>query len=191
MSKQCTHEGCTRPVFGKGYCKAHQYLRPDFKASLIKRAKEKKEVKKEKTQKVTKVKTVARLKKDLWDIFSEFIRLRDADNNGYARCFTCGAIRYWRDGDCGHGIPRQHQSTLFNEQNNHFQCKPCNGFQGGKREEYKAEMNRRYGPDTWDLMLWASRQPKKWTAFELEHLTEHYKREADKLRAVKGDRKAA
>lgn len=186
-----TCKECTRPVFSKGYCKIHQYLRPDFKASQIKRAKEAKAEKKEKAQKITKVKTAKRLKKDLWDAFSEFIRLRDADQNGYCKCFTCGNIRYWRDMDCGHGIPRQHQGTFINEQNNHAQCKHCNGFEGGKREEYKAEMNRRYGPDTWDLMEWASRQPKKWTRFEMEHLTEHYKREADKLRAVKGDRKAA
>lgn len=29
--KTCKHEGCTFPVFGKGYCKSHQRCRPDYK----------------------------------------------------------------------------------------------------------------------------------------------------------------
>jgi hypothetical protein len=182
-----TCKECTRPVFGKGYCKIHQYLRPDFKASQIKRAKE---AKAETTEK-KKVITTKVLEARLWKVFSEFIRLRDADQNGFCKCFTCSNIRYWRDMDCGHGIGRQHKGTKYNEQNNHAQCGKCNGFEGGRSDVYKEEMNRRYGPHTWELMLVASKKPKKYTHFELEALTEHYKREADKLRAIKGDRKAA
>lgn len=32
-------------------------------------------------------------------IFSEYIRLRDADNNGYIRCISCGKIVFWKDTD--------------------------------------------------------------------------------------------
>lgn len=31
MPKQCKADGCTYPVFGKGYCQNHQYLRDDYK----------------------------------------------------------------------------------------------------------------------------------------------------------------
>ena len=31
MAKECNKEDCTNPVFGKGYCKWHQYLRADKK----------------------------------------------------------------------------------------------------------------------------------------------------------------
>jgi hypothetical protein len=31
MAKVCNKEGCDYPVFSKGYCKAHQYLRKDYK----------------------------------------------------------------------------------------------------------------------------------------------------------------
>jgi hypothetical protein len=181
MPKQCSQVDCTRPVFGKGFCKVHQHLRPDFKASIIKRSREKKEVKKEKV----KTLTTASLDNKLWKVFSEYIRLRDSDPNGYCRCFTCGNIRHWRKMDCGHGIGRQHKATKYNEQNNHAQCKPCNGFEGGRQDAYKEEMNRRYGAHTWELMLFASKQPKKWTVFELEALIQHYNREVDKLKAVK------
>jgi hypothetical protein len=31
MKKKCLSSGCNNYVFGKGYCKIHQYLRDDFK----------------------------------------------------------------------------------------------------------------------------------------------------------------
>lgn len=31
MPKTCSHTDCTFPVFGKGYCKRHQYMRKDKK----------------------------------------------------------------------------------------------------------------------------------------------------------------
>lgn len=120
--------------------------------------------------------------KKLWDTFSIYVRLRDTDENGYGKCFTCGRWIHWKDGDCGHGIPRQFKPTMFDEKNNHLQCKPCNGFHGGKREVYKEEMNKRYGPQAWDLMeIKAKSSYKKWSAFEYEALVNHYKQEIKSL----------
>lgn len=111
----------------------------------------------------------------LWKVFSMFIRLRDVGPDGYGKCFTCSRIIHWTRGDCGHGIPRQHKATKFNERNNHLQCKTDNGFQGGMREAYKSEMDRRYGENSWDLMQLASRQLVKRGQFEIDVLTKHYK----------------
>lgn len=46
-SKPCTVEGCGKPRFAKGYCKAHQSLRTDKKPKPIKKISEKGKVKKE------------------------------------------------------------------------------------------------------------------------------------------------
>jgi hypothetical protein len=35
MAKECKHEECTYPVWAKGYCKKHQYLRTDKKIKSI------------------------------------------------------------------------------------------------------------------------------------------------------------
>ena len=86
----------------------------------------------------------------LWVQFSLFIRLRDSDEHGICKCFTCGLVRDYKQMDAGHGISRQHQATKYNEQNNNAQCKKCNGFEGGKREVYKVEMDKKYGHGTWD-----------------------------------------
>jgi hypothetical protein len=121
----------------------------------------------------------------LWKVFSEFIRLRDADENGMAYCFTCGLLRHWKKGDCGHGIGRQHKSTKYNEKNNQFQCKKCNGFEGGMRERFKENMDRRYGNGTWDLMELMAKKPVKWGQFEIDAMTAHYKQLVSELKKAK------
>lgn len=122
--------------------------------------------------------------KKLWKVFSEYIRRRDADENGFCKCFTCGLVRHWKQGDCGHGIPRQHWSTRYAEKNNHFQCKRCNGFEGGKREVYKVEMDKRYGPGTWDLMEIMSKQKSKIGQFEIDAMEKYYKQKLKKSYAT-------
>ena len=113
--------------------------------------------------------------KKLWKQFSEYIRRRDADENGNCSCITCGLVRHWKQMDCGHGIGRQHWGCRYSEKNNHAQCKRCNGFEGGKREVYKEVINKRYGPDTWDLLELASRKAKKYSQFEIDTLEKYYK----------------
>lgn len=113
--------------------------------------------------------------KKLWPWFSMFIRLRDSDEQGFCKCFTCNRILFWKKMDCGHGLGRQHLSTKYSEKNNHAQCKHCNGFNGGMREVYKEEVNKRYGPQTWELLEIQARKPAKWSQFEADALEKHYK----------------
>lgn len=117
----------------------------------------------------------------LWPVFSRYIRLRDTNSEGIGKCFTCPEMKYWRKADAGHGAGRQHKGTKYNETNNHLQCKGCNGFEGGMREAYKAEMDKRYGPGTWDLMQAASRQVTKLSKTDCDIMVDFYKKEIEKL----------
>jgi hypothetical protein len=117
----------------------------------------------------------------LWKAFSLYIRLRDSDENGYGNCITCGRAIHYLKGDCGHGIGRQHKATKFNEMNNALQCKPCNAFEGGKREVYKEQVNRRYGVGTWEKLEVMSRTTCKKGQFEIDVMTKFYKEEVKKL----------
>lgn len=122
----------------------------------------------------------------LWPVFSQYIRLRDADNQGVVKCFTCGKVKHWTQVDAGHGIPRQHKATKYNETNNHAQCKTCNGFQGGVREIYKQRVDEKYGPGTWDKLQLASRSVCKHGKFEYDIMINHYKKEVSRLKLEKG-----
>lgn len=121
--------------------------------------------------------------KKLWKVFSLYIRRRDANEDGICKCFTCNYHAHYSKMDCGHGIPRQHWGTRYSEKNNHAQCKRCNGFEGGKREVYKNEVNKRYGEHTWDLLELASRKANKFSQFEIDALEKYYKAELVKLAA--------
>lgn len=121
----------------------------------------------------------------LWTQFSLYIRLRDSDENGFGKCFTCPRVLHYTKGDCGHGIGRQHKAVKYNEKNNHLQCKPCNGFEGGKREVYKERVNELYGPNTWELLELAARQPSKRSQFEIDVLTKHYSEQVKILKSKK------
>lgn len=122
----------------------------------------------------------------LWNIFSVFIRLRDSDTQGNGKCFTCGKLIHWTKGDCGHGIGRQHKSVKFNEWNNHLQCKRCNGFEGGRREVYKENMNKKYGSQTWEKMEIAAKRSPDWSAALLLNNVKYYEQQVELLKRDKG-----
>jgi hypothetical protein len=123
--------------------------------------------------------------KKLWKVFSQFIRLRDSNDHGYCKCFTCGRVRYWTDLDCGHGIGRQHLSVKYSEKNNHAQCKHCNGFEEGMKDIYAKNVDEKYGKGTWNLLKLAARKPFSLSNFEITALTVHYKKEVEKLKKQK------
>lgn len=136
-------------------------------------------------EKKKKVKTVKKLEEELWKIFSEYIRRRDAkrfSGGDTGKCITCQKKGHWKQFDCGHFISRKFKATKFDEKNNHLQCKACNGPYGsGKQYEHGREIDRMYGAGTADLILMKSRQNCKRGAFEYEILIEEYKQKLKKL----------
>jgi hypothetical protein len=123
-------------------------------------------------------------KADQW--FSRFIRLRDADENGFGRCCTCGTIKQVKYMDCGHFIGRQHMATRFNEMNAHVQCKKCNGFEEGKKVQYKDFIVQRYGENQYNLLLHNARNFKKFAEHELTAIEKNYEAETERLLIEKG-----
>lgn len=121
----------------------------------------------------------------LWKVFSLYIRLKHSDENGFCTCYTCGAIRYFSDLDCGHGVGRQHKATKFDEKNNRPQCKPCNAWGQGKADVFKEKMDLEHGPGTWELMNFKSKQPFSWGQFEVDLLFLFYLKEIRSIIKVK------
>ena len=60
---------------------------------------------------------------DTW--FSKYIRLRDAEPNGYFRCISCGKVKAFRKADCGHYFSRTHMATRYDEDNCNAECSYC------------------------------------------------------------------
>jgi hypothetical protein len=121
-------------------------------------------------KKLTRSRTVVKLD----TIFSKFIRLSNADKNGYCNCFTCGSRAYWtNDGvDAGHFMSRKHYSTRWDERNVKPQCKICNMYRNG--EQYK--FSQILGKDLSEELYQLSKKTVKYSTGELNSMAEHYKK---------------
>jgi len=131
----------------------------------------------------TKYKGTAKLKKEVWDIFSKYIRLRDClrtrgvltDGN----CISCGALRPINQCDAGHFINRWYGSTFFDERNVHLQCKRCNNM--GETLKYRRAIITLYGEGIDVELEDKATEIKNFTIPELEGLKETYKEKIKEL----------
>ena len=115
------------------------------------------------------------LKAKAWKVFSEYIRRRYADAGGTAECFTCGALAYWKDLQCGHAIGGRHNAVLLDEEICRPQCCRCNIFMRGNYPVFTTKLIRRHGVAWFEGKLQQARQIVKWARSDLEGLIEQYK----------------
>lgn len=87
--------------------------------------------------------------KKLDRIFSIFVRKSNIfdKHNELCRCYTCGAIVHWKQGDAGHYITREHKGTRWDERNVKFQCQSCNRFKSGVSDEFALHLIKDYGQE--------------------------------------------
>ena len=87
-----------------------------------------------------------KLKEKLWNIFSQYIRIRYSNMSGYVNCVTCGVLKHWKELDAGHYIPKTKGSAIyFTVRNVHPQCIDCNRFKAANLAKYRIYLKRTYG----------------------------------------------
>jgi len=122
------------------------------------------------------------LKKRVWRLASEYNRRKDADTNGNTTCKTCGKFGHWRDFDAGHFIAKGNgNSVYFIDDNIHAQCRRCNSFDEGNKENYYPYMLERYGQERVDELKVMKHQPLKITREDYAEMEANYK---NKIRAL-------
>jgi hypothetical protein len=126
-----------------------------------------------------------KLRKKLDRIFSEFIRLRDADSNGYVRCITCGKVYFWRDVDNGHYCERAKLSTRFNELNCHAQCVNCNWTHEGQKMIYREKLVGLYGAQEVKKLETLSQISGGDDSISLMYKIEEYQQKVKALKKIK------
>ena len=142
-------------------------------------------------RKITKRKTLAEktareLGKVLDRVFSEFIRLRDADEQGYCRCVTCGGVHHWKEIHCGHFIGRANKAVRFNELNCHAQCVKCNTYRSGEHHIYRQVLVNKYGKEAVDKLENEAYLGGDFTAYGLQVLIGEYREKVRLLKREKG-----
>ena len=108
--------------------------------------------------------------KKLDAVFSKYIRLRDADQEGYCRCATCGEKTHWTKIQAGHFISRKHYATRWDERNVHAQCVACNVFKYGEQYKYSLYLGENLSKELYNKSL----KTAKFTDIEIMEMIEEY-----------------
>jgi hypothetical protein len=133
--------------------------------------------------------TVSKLKTKLDDIFSLYIRLREATDEGLVQCFTCGKVGHYKTGGMqnGHFQSRKHLATRFSEDGNcEVQCIKCNIFDSGQQYIFSLRLDEKYGEGRAQELQYLARTTLKISRVEYEEKISYYKSLVEKLLKDKG-----
>ena len=134
-------------------------------------------------KKRTKTASMKSLRDKLDRVFSQFIRLRDSDENGTVACVTCGALKHWKEVHAGHFIKRQHMSVRWDPRNCAGQCCKCNLYMGGQQDVFAMVILRKHGADVLSELLSMKHEPRKFSRYELEAMIIEFKESAAREQA--------
>ncbi len=131
-------------------------------------------------------------KKELWKIFSMFIRMRDCFeatgtlDNGF--CCTCGMPKTYKTLQAGHFIPGREDSILFEPTCVHAQCYRCNVKRSGEWVKYYRFMQEKYGQAEIDRLMELSEQKREINIAWITLTAVYYLNEIDELKEIYAER---
>lgn len=170
----CQHPGCkTYGPLTKKLCGIHYWQSVRIKSAAKFEEKE-----------LSQNESLSTVMDDLDVVFSQFIRLRDSDDNGYIPCYCCGAFNYWTECDCMHFMPRIHQNTRYSEENCHGGCVSCNRQKKGNLLQYGEHLERD-SPGSVEFLEEQARISYSYSVSEIKGLISHYSKEVSRMRKTK------
>ena len=138
-----------------------------------------------KTIKKPKHKSVNSLKKQLWPIFSLYIRMRDCLRTtgctSWGLCITCGRRYHIKLLQAGHFIAGRHNANLFSEKGTHAQCYNCNINLRGNTLEYRRQIIELYGEGHDTILELEAAQIKQFSIPDLEEKKQYYQQKIKEL----------
>lgn len=122
---------------------------------------------------LTKDESLSTVVADLDAIFSKYIRMKTADENGYVSCVTCGFTDKYSQMHCGHFIPRSHMYTRFSESNCFAQCPDCNVRLKGNPVAFSQYLES-INPGSVDILMEQGNTVYRYTITELKSMISDY-----------------
>lgn len=173
-SKKKTCKRCEKdkPIWARGLCKSCDIYTNPQKYLIEKKA----------TTKKRKTETFAQIEKKLDKVFSEYIRLRDANDLGMVECFTSGKLYHWTKIQAGHYISRRHKSTRWHELNVQPQSVAENMFNQGNAPQFAVNLDKKFGIGTAEMLLNLSKESIKHSREYLYAMIEDYTEKVNKLK---------
>ena len=117
-------------------------------------------------------------------IFSQYIRLHYADENGMVKCYTCSSVLFWKNIENGHFKKRGNLLLRLDERNCRPQCHPCNAGKDGNLGAYRANLEREK-PGLPDLLDAEAVEVYKPTRQEIKSIIAKYSPLVSRLKSQK------
>jgi hypothetical protein len=114
------------------------------------------------------------LVKRLDTVFSQYIRLRNANPQGIAECYTCGKRDDWKRLQNGHFQSRKHYGTRWDETNCQVQCVSCNVYKYGEQYKFGVRLDEDFGYGTAERLHTKATQITKYSNNDLQELITKY-----------------
>jgi hypothetical protein len=134
---------------------------------------------------LAKKRSTQAMKKKAWAAFSRYIRLKEClettCTTRHGCCTTCGDVIPYNELQAGHFVNGRSNGVLFDERGVHIQCRTCNLFKQGNKEEYEKVMMKRYGLEVIKDLEEKARTPIKIDYTEIARI---YKEKADLLEGI-------
>lgn len=118
--------------------------------------------------------SIANAKKKAWEVFSKYIRNKDANWKGLVICITCSTIKNVKEIHAGHWVHGSTKRSFLLEENVNPQCRSCNFFKDGARDVYAIKLEEKYGHGILQKIHDANKNKNPWTLKELEKIREIY-----------------
>lgn len=109
--------------------------------------------------------------KKLDAVFSQYVRIKNSDKNGFCTCVTCKQKYPYKQIQAGHFISRKHYATRWVIDNVHPQCVSCNVFKYGEQYKYSLFL----GPERSNLLYLQSQKIVKFSNADLQEMLDEFK----------------
>ena len=120
-------------------------------------------------------------------VFSEYVRLKYADDNGYVSCYTCGKVMKWNEGmQNGHFWGREFFATRWDERNCRPQETNCNYFKQGMSFKFAEKLKQEYGEDIADQLELKAKTQRGPDKIQIQAMIEDYQAKVKELKKEKG-----
>lgn len=126
---------------------------------------------------------VATLKKDLDQIFSQYVRLSAADEKGIAECFICGARARWQDMQNNHFVSRSNSFLRYDTRNCKCGCNNCNVIKGGNLVEFARKLEQDK-PGITEILLEEGHTIYKFERYELKQWIGDYSAKVREMKSI-------
>jgi len=138
--------------------------------------------------KVKKPKTAAKLKKELWPIFSMHQKLVHSADGEWCQCYTCEAPIKIGTTNCqgGHCVSKgSYKNLYFDERSVRPQCYHCNINLGGMHYDFCEKLKQEIGVDSFNEMIRHGKDAIKRSAIWYQEQIAYYSAENTKLKELK------